>query len=88
MLSHLLFWGGKMNNKYEYLAGIFYVLLMIAFIITGICGIIFGQSHRPDIDLLAIVLIVVPTIDLTRRITIAWVCMQLEEDDENNDEIK
>ena len=77
-----------MNNKYEFLAGIFYILFMLFAIIIGMCGIIFGQ-HRVDTDLLAIFLIVAPTIDLTRRFTIAWICVKMEEEnDEDNDEIK
>ena len=77
-----------MNNKYEVLAGVFYILFMLFAIIIGICGIIFGQ-HRVDIDLLAIFLIIAPTIDLTRRFTIAWIYVKMEkENDENDDEIK
>ena len=77
-----------MNNKYDFLAGIFYILFMLFTIIIGMCGIIFGQ-HRVDIDLLAIFLIIAPTIDLTRRFTIAWIYVKMEEkNDEDNDEIK
>jgi quinol-cytochrome oxidoreductase complex cytochrome b subunit len=78
-----------MNNKYDFLAGIFYILFMLFTIILGICGIIFGQNHRPDIDLIGIFLIIAPTIDLTRRFTIAWIYVKMEEEnDEDNDEIK
>jgi quinol-cytochrome oxidoreductase complex cytochrome b subunit len=76
-----------MNNKYDFLAGIFYILFMLFTIIIGICGIIFGP-HRPDLNLLAIFLIVAPTIDLTRRFTIAWIYVNMEEENEDNDEIK
>ena len=78
-----------MNDKYEVLAGIFYILFMLLSIVIGICGLLFGQNHRPDIDLLGIVLIIIPTIDLTRRFTIAWICVKMEEENnEDNDEIK
>jgi hypothetical protein len=77
-----------MNNKYEFLAGILYILFMLSSIIIGICGLLFGQN-RTDTILLAIFLIIAPTIDLTRRFTIAWIYMKLEEEnDENDDEIK
>ena len=77
-----------MNNKYEFLAGIFYILFMLFTIIIGICGIIFGQ-RRPDLDLLAIFLIIASTIDLTRRFTVAWIYVKMEEkNDEDNDKIK
>jgi hypothetical protein len=77
-----------MNNKYDFLAGITYILFMLFAIIIGICGLLFGQ-HRIDTSLLAIFLIIAPTIDLTRRFTIAWIYMNMEEEnDEDNDEIK
>lgn len=77
-----------MNDKYDFLAGIFYILFMLSIIIIGICGIIFGP-RRPDLDLLAIFLIVAPTIDLTRRFTIAWIYVNMEEENnEDNDKIK
>lgn len=78
-----------MDNKNEFLTGLFYILFMLFCIILGICGILFGQNHRPDIDLLAIFLIIAPTIDLTRRFTIAWIYIKMEEEnDEEDDEIK
>ena len=75
------------DDKSDFWAGIIYLLLMLTAIITGICGIIFGQ-HRPDLDLLGIFLIVVPTIDLTRRFTIGWIYVKMEKENKDDDEIK
>lgn len=76
------------DDRSNFWAGIFYILFMLISIVIGICGLLFGQN-RIDTSLLAIFLIIVPTIDLTRRLTIAWIYVEIEEENnEDNDEIK
>lgn len=75
-----------MNNKLEFLTGLFYFLFMITCIIIGICGIIFGQD-RVVVKLWGIFLIIAPTIDITRRFTAAWIAMQMEEDDDDDNQV-
>lgn len=74
-----------MVDKWSFLFGIIYILIMLAGAICGICYLLFRASQTLELQLLAVTLIVFCTAHLTYQITKAIIIIKLIKEEEDNE---
>lgn len=74
-----------MEDKWDVFLLWFTIIIFVGSIVLGICGLIFG-SHSLLTIFLSIILIILPTIYLTKMFTIAWIAYLNSNDDEDDED--